>query len=83
MRLEFALALLSNGLGRASALVDSLLSERYSNFASIRLMDHAATLDLEQFESSAEQDRLDRARRQVTGPHDPPAPSCSARRRTS
>ena len=65
--LEFALAILSNGLGRASSLVDSLLSERYSNLASVRLMDHAATLDLEQLESSAEQDRLDRARRQVTG----------------
>ena len=65
--LECALALLANGLGRASALVDSLLSERYSNLASVRLMNHAATLDLEQLESSAEQDRLDRARRQVTG----------------
>lgn len=65
--LECGLALLTNGLGRASALVDSLLSERYSNFASIRLMNHAATLDVEQLESSAEQDRLDRARRQVTG----------------
>ena len=65
--LEFWLAILSNGLARASSLVDSLLSERYSNYASIRLMDHAATLDLEQLESSTEQDRLDRARRQVTG----------------
>ena len=64
---EFAAAILTNGLSRASALVDSLVSERYSNFASIRLMDHAATLDLEQLESSDEQDRLDRARRQVTG----------------
>ena len=64
---EFALAILANVLGRASSLTDSLLSERYSNFASIRLMDHAATLDLQQLESSAEQDRLDRARRQVTG----------------
>ena len=30
-------------------------------------MEHAATLDLEQFESSDQQDRLERARRQVTG----------------
>ena len=51
--LEFGLALLSNALGRASGLADSLLSERYSNVASIRLMDHAATLDLEQLESSS------------------------------
>jgi ATP-binding cassette subfamily B protein len=33
----------------------------------MRLMEKAATLDLEQFESSDQQDRLDRARRQVTG----------------
>ena len=64
---EFGVAILTNGLSRASSLADSLLSERYSNFASVRLMDHAATLDLEQLESSDEQDRLDRARRQVTG----------------
>lgn len=65
--LEFALAVGSAALARASGLTDSLLSERYSNLASVRLMNHAATLDLEQLESSAEQDRLDRARRQVTG----------------
>ena len=64
---ECALALLASGLGRASALVDGLLSDRYSNFASIKLMNHAATLDLEQLESSTEQDRLERARRQVGG----------------
>ena len=65
--LEFALAVAADLLGRASSLVDSLLSERYSNFASVRLMEHAARLDLEQFESSDQQDRLERARRQVTG----------------
>jgi ATP-binding cassette, subfamily B, bacterial len=65
--LEFGLAILADLLGRASSLVDSLLSELYSNFASIRLMEHATALDLEQFESSEQQDRLDRARRQVTG----------------
>ncbi|WP_201831813.1 ABC transporter ATP-binding protein [Microvirga zambiensis] len=65
--LEAALAIAADLLGRASALVDSLLAERYSNFASVRLMARAAMLDLEQFESSDQQDRLDRARRQVTG----------------
>jgi ATP-binding cassette subfamily B protein len=65
--MELALAISADLLGRASSLVDSLLSERYSNFASVRLMEHATTLDLEQFESSDQQDRLDRARRQVTG----------------
>jgi ATP-binding cassette subfamily B protein len=65
--LELLLAVASDLLGRASSLVDSLLAELYSNSASIRLMEHATSLDLEQFESSEQQDRLDRARRQVTG----------------
>ena len=65
--LEFGLALATDFSGRLSSLVDSLLAESYSNFASIRLMEKAASLDLEQFESSDQQDRLDRARRQVTG----------------
>jgi ATP-binding cassette subfamily B protein len=67
LMLECGLAIVSDLLGRASSLVDSLLSELYSNFASVRLMEHAASLDLEQFESSEQQDRLERARRQVTG----------------
>jgi ATP-binding cassette subfamily B protein len=65
--LEFGLAVLTDFSGRLGSLVDSLLAETYSNFASIRLMEKAASLDLEQFESSDQQDRLDRARRQVTG----------------
>jgi ATP-binding cassette subfamily B protein len=35
--LEFGLAVVADFSGRFSALVDSLLSEKYSNFASIRL----------------------------------------------
>ena len=34
------------------SLLDSLLSERFSNAPSLRLMEHAATLDLEDFEDS-------------------------------
>ncbi len=64
---EFGLAVLSDALGRLVSLLDSLLSERFSNTTSIRLMEHAATLDLEDFEDSELQDRLDRARRQTTG----------------
>lgn len=63
--LEFALAILSDVLARASSLVDGLLSELYSNHASVLLMEHAAILDLEQFERSDQQDGLERARRQV------------------
>ena len=64
---EAGLGILSDLLGRASQLVGDLLGQRYSDGASLALMRHAATLDLEQFESSDQQDRLDRARRQVTG----------------
>ena len=65
--LELGLAVMADFSGRLSSLFDSLLAETYSNFASVRLMERAASLDLEQFESSDQQDRLDRARRQVTG----------------
>ncbi len=65
--LEFGLAVLSDVLGRVVSLVDALLAERFTNATSIRLMEHAATLDLEDFEDSELQDRLERARRQTTG----------------
>ncbi len=65
--LEFALAVVADILGRIVSLIDALLSELYSNSTSIRLMQHAASLDLEDFEDSDLQDRLDRARRQVAG----------------
>jgi ATP-binding cassette subfamily B protein len=64
---EFALAVVSDVLGRLVSLLDSLLSEQFSNITSVRLMEHAATLDLEDFEDSELQDRLDRARRQASG----------------
>ena len=65
--LEFGLAVFSDVLGRAVSLLDSVLSERFSNEISLRLMEHAATLDLEDFEDSELQDRLERARRQAAG----------------
>ena len=64
---EFALAILFDLLGRLVSLLDSLLGEQFSNITSVRLMEHAATLDLEDFEDSELQDRLDRARRQTSG----------------
>ena len=64
---EFALAILSDILGRVVALVDSLLSERVTNASSVSLMAHAATLDLEDFEDAEFQDQLERARRQTSG----------------
>ncbi|MEO8848352.1 MAG: ABC transporter ATP-binding protein [Casimicrobiaceae bacterium] len=65
--LEFTLAIVSDVMGRAVSLIDSLLSERFSNETSLRLMEHAATLDLEDFEDSDMQDSLERARRQAAG----------------
>ena len=64
---EFVLAILSDVLGRIVSLTDSLLSERVTNRSSVRLMEHAATLDLEDFEDADFQDQLDRARRQSSG----------------
>ena len=64
---EFALAVASNLLGRLVSLVDGLLSDRVSNDASVRLMEHAATLDLADFEDAAFQDRMDRTRMQASG----------------
>ena len=65
--IEFALAILSDALGRASNLIDSLLGDLFSNFTSIKIMEHAATLDLEQFEDSNFYDKLERARQQTIG----------------
>jgi ATP-binding cassette subfamily B protein len=64
---EFALAVLADILGRVVSLIDSLLSERVTNASSVRLMEHAATLDLEDFEDADFQDQLERARRQTSG----------------
>jgi ATP-binding cassette subfamily B protein len=65
--LEFGLAVVSDLSGRAVGLVESLLAEQLGNVTSLRLMEHAASLDLEDFEDADVQDRLDRARRQASG----------------
>src|SRR5262249_48805736 len=65
--LEFGLAILSDVLGRANTLCDSLLGDRFTNRISIRLMQHANRLDLASFEDPVFYDKLERARRQTTG----------------
>ncbi len=65
--LEFALMLLSDLLSRSSSLVESQLGDLFANRTSVRLMEHAATLDLYHFEDPAFYDQLERARRQTTG----------------
>lgn len=65
--IELGLAIVSDLLGRAVALADSLLSDLFTNETSVRLMKQAARLDLRHFEDAAFYDRLERARRQTTG----------------
>ncbi|WP_313319735.1 ABC transporter ATP-binding protein [Stenotrophomonas sp.] len=65
--LELAIAIGSDLLGRLISYADSLLSELFTNATSVRLMEHAAELDLEDFEDPDLQDKLDRARRQTMG----------------
>ena len=67
LAIEFALAIGSDLLGRMISYGDTLLSELFTNATSVRLMEHAATLDLEDFENPDLQDKLDRARRQTMG----------------
>ena len=64
---ELGLALLSDLTGRLASLTETLIGDLYANAASMRLMAHAASLDLAQFEDRAPPDRLERARRQVSG----------------
>jgi ATP-binding cassette subfamily B protein len=65
--LEIALAFAGETLSRVSSVVESLLGDLFSNRTSVLLMQHAASLDLYQFENPAFYDQLDRARRQTTG----------------
>jgi ATP-binding cassette, subfamily B, bacterial len=65
--IEIAIVLVGEFLARASALIESLLGDLFSNVVSERLMRHAATLDLAQFEDPTFYDHLERARQQTTG----------------
>ncbi|MEN7548341.1 ABC transporter ATP-binding protein [Rapidithrix thailandica] len=67
LALEFALAIVSDLMNRAITLLDSLLGDLFSNITSVKLIRHAATLDLHQFEDAAFYDKLERARRQTVG----------------
>ena len=67
LALELAIAIGSDLLGRVVNYADALLSELFTNATSVRLMEHAAELDLEDFEDPELQDKLDRARRQTMG----------------
>src|SRR5260221_7429207 len=63
---EFALAVLASILARTIDYSDSLLADKYTRHVSIRVMDHAAGLDLLAYEDPVFYDRLERARVQAT-----------------
>ena len=63
---EFGLAVLGSILGRIIDYLDTLLAEKYMRHVSIRVMQHAAQLDLIAYEDPVFYDRLERARVQAT-----------------
>jgi ATP-binding cassette subfamily B protein len=65
--LELGVVTLGEMLARAGALLESLLGDLFSNRMSVRLMEHAAELDLQHFEDPTFYDRLERARRHTVG----------------
>src|SRR5207249_12179352 len=50
--LELGIAVVGEGLARLSSLLESLLGDLFANRLSVRLMEHAATLDLAQSEDA-------------------------------
>lgn len=64
---EFGLAIFSDVLMRVVGLLDGLLAAQVTITTSIRIMEHAATLDLADFENAELQDRIERARQQASG----------------
>ena len=65
--IEFCFMLFSELLNRLVSLIESLLGDLFSNKSSVVLMQHAATLDLSQFEDATFYDKLSRARQQTIG----------------
>jgi ATP-binding cassette subfamily B protein len=63
---EVGIVIIGDVLARGISLSDSLLGDRFTNHIGIRLMEHAARLDLATFEDPVFYDKLERARRQTT-----------------
>lgn len=64
--LEIAIVTADQLVSRTSTLIESLLGDLFTNHVSIRIMEHAATLDLAQFENPEFYDLLERARQNST-----------------
>jgi ATP-binding cassette, subfamily B, bacterial len=63
---EFSLAVFAGMLSRTIDYLDALLADKYTRHVSIRVMQHAAELDLIAYEDPVFYDRLERARVQAT-----------------
>src|SRR5580700_2974871 len=63
---EFAIAVATGVLGRVIDYLDALLAGKYMHHVSVRVMEHAAGLDLMAYEDPVFYDRLERARVQAT-----------------
>jgi ATP-binding cassette, subfamily B, bacterial len=63
---EFGLAVFNSILVRTIDYSDSLLADKYTRYISIRVMNHAAGLDLTAYEDPVFYDQLERARVQAT-----------------
>ena len=64
---ELVLAIISDVISRGITLTESLLGDLFANKTSTELIEHAAKLDMYQFENPIFYDKLERARRQTTG----------------
>jgi ATP-binding cassette subfamily B protein len=65
--MEIGLVVLAELMQRGASLVEGQLSDLFAIKTTVRLMEHAATLDLAKFEDPAFYDQLERARRQTAG----------------
>jgi ATP-binding cassette, subfamily B, bacterial len=63
---EFGVALISGLISRGIDYLDALLADKYTRHVSIRVMQHASSLDLTAYEDPVFYDRLERARVQAT-----------------
>ncbi|MEM6378914.1 MAG: ABC transporter ATP-binding protein, partial [Bacteroidota bacterium] len=64
---ELVLAIISDLISRGITLTESLLGDLFANKTSMDLIEHAAKLDMYQFEDPIFYDKLERARRQTSG----------------
>ena len=66
LAIEFALTASANILNRIGDYANSRMADQFTREVSLRIMGHAATLDLQSFEDPVFYDKLERARVQAT-----------------